>query len=114
MDENFQPEFKVINPNKQIKNEKVHKFLFYSPLFIRKVVRLFLPEGIRWKMRMAVRNLNTRNESRKPMEPELRKTLQAEFAPEVKKLSVLLGRDLVFGVKTNEFVGHILLLASPA
>lgn len=94
VDEIFQPEFKVINPNKQIKNETVHKFLFYSPLFIRKAVRLFLPEKIRWKMRMAVRNLNTRDESRKPMDPELRKILQAEFAPEVERLSELLGRDL--------------------
>lgn len=94
VNENFQPEFQIVNPNKQIKNETVHKFLFYSPLFIRKAVRLFLPEKIRWKMRMAVRNLNTMNESRRPMDQKLRKTLQAELAPEVDRLSELMGRDL--------------------
>jgi hypothetical protein len=51
----------------------------------------------------AVRNLesrlwelNTRESKRPPLNPELRAQLRKEFAPEVERLSALLGRDLTY------------------
>ena len=40
--------------------------------------------------------LNTKTEQRPPMNPALRRRLQAEFRPEVERLSDLLQRDLTY------------------
>jgi hypothetical protein len=40
--------------------------------------------------------LNIRRERPSPIDPKLRRQLQEEFAPEVARLSKLLGRDLTY------------------
>jgi len=53
-----------------------------------------MPDQLRYWFLGKVSRLNTKIEPRRPLAPELRVRLTAEFAPEVERLSGLLGRDL--------------------
>ena len=55
---------------------------------------MILPVGARSALRDAVRRLNTRYEPRRPMDPALRRRLEAHYAPEIDRLAGLLDRDL--------------------
>jgi hypothetical protein len=46
------------------------------------------------RLRDTLVNANSRAEARAPMDPELRRRLTAEMAPEVETLERLIGRDL--------------------
>lgn len=48
----------------------------------------------RRELAVFMRLLNTRYEPRLPMPADLRRRLQAEFAPDIECLGALLGRDL--------------------
>ena len=51
------------------------------------------PEWLR-RIRKRIRSYNTAKEERTPLSPELREEMRVAFAPEVRKLEELLGRDL--------------------
>jgi hypothetical protein len=53
-----------------------------------------MPSHLRKRVFRTVLNMNARPERRPPMDPQLRRSLRAEFAPEVERLGRLLGRDL--------------------
>jgi hypothetical protein len=89
----FQPEIKVVNPNKKVRSTLFHSF-FMSP-YVHSFVRPFFPK---WMLRKNVfrfiKQLNTVYQERPPMCPSLRKRLVEQFAPEVDRLSLLLEQDL--------------------
>ena len=90
VDTDFAPEFTILNPNKRVRSKLLLR-LIYNTNWARSFrFRRWIPEPIR----AALRRFNTRYVERPPMNDELRKKLQAEFAPEVEELSKLLGRDL--------------------
>jgi hypothetical protein len=90
----FEPRFEIINPNKIVRNRILGNFL-NSPA-LRRLARGFMPFAARRVIGRSLLRLNTRYEPRPPMPLELRRRLQAEFAPEVEQLSRLLGRDLTY------------------
>lgn len=90
----FQPVFNIVNPNKMMRSLALHRLLFFSPQYVRRIVRIFLPEIVRWKTRMLLKRLNVKREKRAPMDSDLRKMLQSEFADDIKALSALVERDL--------------------
>ncbi len=90
VDAEFAPPFDAVNANKRVRSGWMQRLVFNNPLTRTYRVRRFIPEAIR----NGVRNLITVREPRPPMDPELRSRLQAEFAPEVERLSELLQRDL--------------------
>jgi hypothetical protein len=53
-----------------------------------------MPAHLRKRVFRTVLNMNARPERRPPMDPQLRRRLRAEFAPEVERLGRLLERDL--------------------
>ncbi len=62
-------------------------------------VRPWLPRGVvnaMQKVDARIRKLNSRSAARPPLPPELRDQLKRDFAPEVERLSILLGRDLSY------------------
>lgn len=89
----FQPEFDIINANKGVHSTMVRSLLRYPPAPLRLFLKL-LGRPARQGFKGWLRRLNTRYEPRSSLDPELRRRLQAEFASEVERLSVLLGRDL--------------------
>lgn len=87
----FQPKFRVVNPNKSVRSKAVRNF----SLWLRGTC---IPIPLRRRLLQGIRFLNTRYEPRSPMDPKLRRRLQAEFISEVEGLSQLLGRDLMYWI----------------
>ena len=95
-----EPELQEVNAAKVVKNPYIRAI--QNSAHLRKVVlgcRPFIPSslfGLLQKLDARVRKLNSIRRQRQPMAPELRQQLRREFAPEVERLSQLLGRDLSF------------------
>jgi hypothetical protein len=90
----FRPRLRVVNPNKRVRSRAVLRFLKSPPPGARRLAKALLPAPFRTDLRHAVQRLNIKYEPRAPMDPGLRRHLQAEFLPEIERLSELLGRDL--------------------
>jgi hypothetical protein len=91
-------DFKVVNGNKSVKHSVLRGRL-NDPLVRSTAVAIGrrLPRPVFTALHDAERRLwklNSRPERRLPLAPELRAQLKREFAPEVERLSQLLGRDL--------------------
>lgn len=92
---NFQPEFKIINQNIQIRSQALKEFLVSPPPWVHLIGKLILP-FMRKFISGKLAQLNTKSVSRHPMDPDLKKTLRDQFLPEVQRLSILLGKDLSY------------------
>lgn len=99
VDTNFQPEFKIINPNKRVRIKKLQRFLQSPPAPIRILGKMILPYSLRNALRDRCKTLNTQYIPRAPMSSELRRRLQEGLALEVEGLGALLGRDLTYWSK---------------
>ena len=91
-------DFRVINGNKSVKHSAL-RGLLNDPLLRSAAVAIGrrLPRPIFSALQSVERRLwkfNSRSEKRPPLAPEVRAQLKREFAPEVERLSELLGRDL--------------------
>jgi len=92
------PGFEVVNPAKRIRSPAL-RAVTGDPLLRSAVLALrpWMPRGIfavLQRIDTRLREFNACVERRPPMPPELRARLKREFAPEVERLSELLGRDL--------------------
>jgi len=90
VDAEFQPDFVVVNANKRLRSAWLRR----PPKLAVQMSRILLPKPVRHKLRRGIENVNKVDESRRPMDPALRKSLQAQFAPEVQELGKLIERDL--------------------
>ena len=94
----IETDFQVINGNKSVKHSAL-RGLLNDPLVRSTAIAIGrrLPRPIFAALHDVERRLwklNSRSEKRVPLQPEVRAQLQREFAPEVERLSELLGRDL--------------------
>jgi GT2 family glycosyltransferase len=92
------PGFDVVNPAKRVRSPALRAAIG-DPLVRSAVLALrrWVPRPVfaaLQRIDARVRQSNARVERRPPLEPELRARLKREFAPEVRRLSELLGRDL--------------------
>ena len=88
----FQPKFKIVNPNSRVKSKLFRRVIRgYATRF---VARHLFSRKIRRKGYGFLSGLNTVTEDRPPLNPMLKLRLQRDFAPEVRSLSTLIGRDL--------------------
>jgi hypothetical protein len=94
VDPAFRPRFDLVNPNKQVHSVVVRSLLRNPPAIVRWLAGAVLTRPVRRRLARRIKQLNVRYVPRAPMDPELRRRLQAEFAPEVERLSALVGRDL--------------------
>jgi len=94
VDDSFEPEFKVINPNKVVRSKALRDFLRDPPPVVRKIGKHLVPKPLHQQIMKGLYRINIKYASRPPMDPELRRQLQEQFKPEVERLSELLGRDL--------------------
>ncbi len=94
VDPDFQPEFRVVNPNKRARSTSLMNFLKSPPQDARRLVRSLVPPSMRRNLGENIKRLNTRYEPRDPVDPELSQRLRTELAEEVERVSQLLGRDL--------------------
>ena len=91
----FRADLKVINPAKKRRSKKIQRFIVNPP-------GILLPVGealsrviwVRKTVKKILDNLNSKYENSPSMDLELKKQLQAEFYPDIERLSELIGRDL--------------------
>jgi hypothetical protein len=94
IDEGFTPELRVVNPSKQPRSRLLTRLVSNPPAWARRLAATALPPRQRKRLFRRALALNARTAPRRPMDPELRRRLKAEFAPEVQRLGALIGRDL--------------------
>jgi hypothetical protein len=85
--------FPRMNSNKKIRIPRLEQMLCHPPANLLRLSAL-IPRPIRRRAWLGLSKLNGTTRPRKPIDPCLRKRLQAEVAPKVDQLSQLLGRDL--------------------
>lgn len=92
VDPDFETNLKRVNPNKIPRSMVLRDFLRKPPRPVLTIGKAVFP--VARPIYRGLRRLNTRYMPRESMNPETRKRLQAEFLPDVERLSELLGRDL--------------------
>jgi len=85
---------RAINPNKRARSKTLRNLLRHPPPLVRAATKALMPLPLRERVRKGLKGLNTKYEQRRPMSAQCRERLRAELAPDVERLSELLGRDL--------------------
>lgn len=85
----FNANLKVVNSNKTIRSRALHDFLQNPRSPVNRLPKPFSTLGYK-----ALDKLNSAPQKRTPLEPDVADKLKRDFAPEVARLSTLLGRDL--------------------
>jgi hypothetical protein len=85
----------VVNPNKTVRSRFIQRWLMAPPPRLMAAYDRYAPKALHGRVLDKLRRLNTRTAPRPPMDPVLKRQLQREFAPEVRRLSALLDRDLM-------------------
>lgn len=94
VDAGFMPKFTIQGGNERVRSKSLRTLMVNPPREVRLVGRMVVPRQLRPGVRVFLLNLNRAATPRPPMDPVLRRRLQAEFAPKIEQLSTLLNRDL--------------------
>jgi hypothetical protein len=96
VDDGFQASLEPVNMGKRPRSKRMMRLVASPPVFLRPLARILAARDnpVRRLVKRAVMRFNTVYEKRSPIDPDLRKQLQREFAPEVQRLGDLLERDL--------------------
>ncbi len=94
VDDGFQPDFVQVNESKLPRNRSLQALVVRPPAPFDRLVPLVRRFGAAHKLRAAMLAANSRPEPRPAMPPDLRRRLTDDLAPEVARLSGLIGRDL--------------------
>jgi len=93
VDPTFVPSFRVVNPNRRIRSDRLYELIREPPWVLQRLTRPIIPAGMRRKIRRTLFELNS-VVSREPLDPAVRARLRTEFAPEIERLGKLIDRDL--------------------
>jgi hypothetical protein len=95
IDDTFQPEFPRVNPNTVVRSSRMRQFLRHPPKPVRALGRVAVRnQTTRWALGRRMMALNTVQVPRDPIDPTLRRQLQADLAPDIRWLGEQIGRDL--------------------
>jgi hypothetical protein len=94
VDTSFAPRFAIVNPNRQTRFPALQRMIFQPPKPLLGAVRLLRRFPLVHAVRARLLELNSRARRRTEIDPELRARLAEEFAPDVRRLASLIGRDL--------------------
>jgi hypothetical protein len=94
VEEDFQPQFKIINPRKRIIGHRLHRFIVDPPETAKSISGVLIPYRPRKKLLEIIKYFNTRYKAHGTLDLELKRKLQVEFAWEIEQLSKLIDRDL--------------------
>ena len=95
VDPAFAPDFPVVNANKRVRSVALQHLLRNPTRPVRRLLRRVIPfPAMRRRLVDGAVGWNVVRTPRRPLSRDLRRRLQAEFAPEVDRLGRLLGRDL--------------------
>lgn len=88
------PNMRVVNPNRSPRIKGVSQLIARPPLVVRATAHALLSRPLRERVSRVIKAHNTKLETRPAMAAELRARLEEEFAPEIARLSRVLGIDL--------------------
>jgi hypothetical protein len=94
VDPRHEVDLSVYNPSRAARSGRVQAAIFNPPPALRGVVGRLRRLRLAHRLRDALVALNSRRAARPPLDPELRRRLTAELAPQVAELGELIGRDL--------------------
>lgn len=94
VDPSFRPDFAVHNENKRVRHGSLQRLLYNPPRPLRAAAARLRRYPAVHRLRDGMLRLNSRSEKRPPMDPDLRRRLLDEFAPEFDRLGALIARDL--------------------
>jgi hypothetical protein len=93
----FEADFRVVNPAKAVRSRRVMRFIADPPRLLRPLAEKLSTVGwLRDKVKWVLDRFNVKVSSRSPMDRQLRRRLLKEFAPEIERLSKIIGKDLTF------------------
>jgi hypothetical protein len=98
VDAGYRTDLPVINPNKGIRSVGLRKLLHRPPPAANSLCRAIVPAAVRERVFETLDRWNVGVRPRRPMDEQLRLRLEEEFAPDVERLSGLLGRNLMHWV----------------
>ncbi len=88
-------QFRLINPNKSVRSFYLHRLIKYPPAVLQKIVRFILPaRKLRHALMAFLYQQNVTFKKREEMSAELRASLKAFFAEDIRSLGALINRDL--------------------
>jgi hypothetical protein len=90
VDPDVQPDLGRVNTNKSVRSEGLRRVLRATPAGVKDA----LPPGLRRRLSQALRKLNSRHAAREALDPALRARLEAELAPEIRRIEAVLGREI--------------------
>ena len=90
----FRPRLEVENANRRVRMAALQRAIYRPPGPLRRIVPWLRRFPLVHRVRDMLVAANSAPESRRPMDPELRRHLTEEMAPEVEALGRLIGRDL--------------------
>ena len=100
----FEAQLTLRNTNRKVHNAALQQLIVNPPSSVLEIGKYFLPikrstrRNLLQKLKQFLRRINTQKASRPSLDKELCKSLQKEFAPEIERLSALLGYDLTYWI----------------
>jgi hypothetical protein len=94
VDASHEVDLSVYNPNKRPRSGAVQKLIFAPRGPMKRVFGRLRGMPVMHRVRDALVSANSTKARRQQMDPQLRRDLTAEFAPMVRELGALVGRDL--------------------
>jgi hypothetical protein len=94
VDSTHEVDLSVYNPNRRARSGRFQRLIFAPPAPFRALFGKLRALPVAHRVRDALVNANSRRATRAEMDPELRRSLTQEFAPQVEDLGALIGRDL--------------------
>src|SRR5438094_3344579 len=85
-------EFRSVNENRRARSGLLRDQLLAPSRGVVTIARRTLPGSLRVRLKRRLREANSRPERRPPMDPALRRRLEQELAPDVRRLGELIGR----------------------
>jgi hypothetical protein len=86
--------FEVVNSNRRLRSEALRHFLARPPTWLRTAIRTVSPAGLRRNLYERAKEFNTVREPRLPLAEATTRALDHRFDEEIRRLGLLLDRDL--------------------
>lgn len=94
VDASFVPDFEVVNESKRPRNRRLQALIVRPPGPFVRLIPMLRRFPLAHRLRAAILFANSQSIERQPLDPDLRRRLTVELAPEVERLATLIDRDL--------------------
>lgn len=94
VDESYQPSLSRVNSNTSSRSDVLRNLVKFPPHPLRFVLSSLLPQKTRAELKNFLLGLNTKQEKRKQLDPELRRQILMRYRSSIEQLADMLDRDL--------------------